>query len=75
VDSSSHAGKVQYSYMHKIIGVGITLASFYFLMNMGFMGGKLFTLMGAIKFMFNALFYVFAAYAGIHLIAASNNKK
>ncbi|OGZ07229.1 MAG: hypothetical protein A2942_03905 [Candidatus Lloydbacteria bacterium RIFCSPLOWO2_01_FULL_50_20] len=60
--------------MNKIIGIAVTLASFYFLMDSGFTGTRLFTLMGAVKFLLHALFYLFAAYAGVRLIASSSNK-
>ena len=44
-------------------------------MDMGLSGTKLFTITGAIKFLCNAAFYVFTAYAGIHLIATGGQKK
>ena len=61
--------------MNKIIGIAIILASAFFLMDMGLSGSKLFTITGAIKFLCNAAFYVFTAYAGIHLVATGGQKK
>lgn len=61
--------------MNRIVGIAIVLASAYFLLDMGIGGKKLFTIFDAIKYLANAAFYVFTAYAGIHLIATSGPKK
>ncbi len=61
--------------MNKIVGIAIVLASAFFLMDMGLSGSKLFTITAAIKFLCNAAFYLFTAYAGIHLIATTGPKK